>query len=210
MVSRIQQLLENLYGIECSYRAEDFLVDDQQAKSLGSTGRAPEELLVHEADDGLDVALYLDADLLQRVSRYEARPLEAVQCDLSGFCEVAEGVSHFVYLTRSAGLDRKVSLLELEAQAEVDKFAVCTVLQWGHDVRQRAEALVSGLFDRIALRPGLSESERWRYTEANRLAKRFASTLSRHIRNTRLDGLLAELRHAYRLGAEAKLAYFAR
>jgi hypothetical protein len=45
---------------------------------------------------------------------------------------VAEGVSHFVYLS-SAMLERSVSLLELEAQAEVDKFAICGLLRWGED-----------------------------------------------------------------------------
>ncbi len=33
-----------------------------------------------------------------------------------------EGVSHFVYLAWNAGHDKPVSLLELEMQAEVDKY----------------------------------------------------------------------------------------
>src|SRR5437762_13493477 len=35
-----------------------------------------------------------------------------------------EGVSHFLYLAWNAGHDRPVSLLELEMQAEVDKYVV--------------------------------------------------------------------------------------
>jgi hypothetical protein len=56
----------------------------------------------------------------------------------------------------------------------------------------------------------LSGEERWRYVEANRLAKRYCTRLLPAVRAGRLDALLSELRHAYRLGAEAKLAYFAR
>jgi hypothetical protein len=56
----------------------------------------------------------------------------------------------------------------------------------------------------------LSGDERWRYVEANRLARRYCTRLLPAIRAGRLDALLSELRHAYRLGAEAKLAYFAR
>jgi hypothetical protein len=73
-----------------------------------------------------------------------------------------------------------------------------------------ASSLVGRLFERIRLHEHLGAAERWRYLEANRLAKAYCERLLPLVRAGRLDRLLAELRHAYRLGAEAKLQYFAR
>lgn len=205
MLDRIQEHLEAIYGIRCEYRAADFLVDTESAKALGGTGRAREELLVSEGGDGLELALYVEPALLERVSKLE--PQAALHEHIGDFCEVTEGVSHFVYLAQAAALERQVSLLELEAQAEVDKFAVCTLLRWGTSA---AKSLISGLFDRVTLREGLSAAERWRYTESSRIAKSYCERLAPLVSKRHLEELLTELRHAYRMGAEAKLQYFAR
>lgn len=208
MLDALQEQLEAIYGIRCEYRARDFLVDGEAARQLGGSGRVREELLVSEGADGLELALYVDPALLQRVATQA--PHDALAEDLGGFCEVAEGVSHFVYLTRAASQARTVSMLELEAQAEVDKFAVCTLLGWGGSAGRWAAGLVHRLFERVSLHAHLGAAERWRYSEANRLAKTYCERLLPLVRAGRMDRLLAELRHAYRLGAEAKLQYFGR
>lgn len=209
MLDRIQEHLEAIYGLRCEHRAADFLVDLEAARQLGGTARAREEVLVLESGEALELALYVDPELLARVSRFD-RPEAAVGSGLGEFCEVAEGVSHFMYLAQAAALDRRVSLLELEAQAEVDKFAVCTLVRWGQGVARWASSLGQRLFEHVRFHEHLSVAERWRYGEANRLAQRYVARLMPHIEGGRLDRLLSELRHAYRLGAEAKLAYFSR
>ncbi len=208
MLDVIQEQLEAIYGIRADYRVKDFLVDSDTARKLGGSGRAREELLVASGAEGLELALYIEPALLARVSN--VGPEGAMSADLGDFCEVAEGVSHFLYVAHTARLERTVSLLELEAQAEVDKFAVCTLLKWGLHVGRWAGSLVGRLFEQVQLRPNLSHAERWRYLEANRLAKSYCERLLPVVRAGRMDKLLAELRHAYRLGAEAKLQYFGR
>ena len=193
MLDAIQEQIESVYGIRCGFRASDFVVNADQARQLGCTGRSSEELLVSESDEGLELALFLDESIL------EGRTL-------GDFCEVAEGVSHFLYMTRAAELERHVSLLELEAQAEVDKFVLCALRRWGSD----ATSLVRQLFDAVRLRPQLDAMERWRYSEANRLAKTYVKRLLPMFATRRLDRILGELRHMYRLGADAKLQYLAR
>jgi hypothetical protein len=128
---------------------------------------------------------------------------------LGSYCELAEGVSHFLYVVRAAEQERAVSLLELEAQAEVDKFASCVLGRWKEGV-EWARALFARLFEQISLRPGLEPAERWRYSEANRLAKAYCGRLLKHVTERRMDHLLAELRHSYRMGSFAKLKYLAR
>jgi hypothetical protein len=197
--ARIQQHLEAIYGIRCELRVTDCLLDEQQARALGGTMRAREELLVREEEGQLELGLFLAPELLHRAR------------DLGAFCEAAEGVSHFLYLHRAAELERHVSLLELEAQAEVDKFAICALGSWADDAEGRkARELFGRLFDDTRLRGTLSEQESWRYREANRLARSYCRRLLPMIAARSLERLLAELRYAYRLGAEAKLDYLAR
>jgi hypothetical protein len=203
MLDFIQDELETIYGIRCAYRAKDFLVDAETARELGGSLRSREELLVSETSEGFELALYIEPELLARVS--SCSPLEG---DLGDFCEVAEGVSHFLYLEQSAQLERRVSLLELEAQAEVDKFALCTLLRWRKNVGSWGTTLVGRLFERIQFRDGLSVAERWRYFEANRLAKLFCSRLLPMVRKQQREEFLSALRYSYRLGSEAKLRYF--
>lgn len=197
--ARIQQHLEAIYGIRCELRVTDCLLDEQQARELGGTMRAREELLVREEQGQMEVGLFLAPELLHHAD------------DLGSFCEAAEGVSHFLYLHRAAALDRHVSLLELEAQAEVDKFAICALGSWVDDAEGAgARSLFSRIFEGARLRDALTEQESWRYREANRLAKIYCRRLLPIIASRRLERLLAELRYAYRLGAEAKLDYLAR
>ncbi|SEN24708.1 hypothetical protein SAMN05444354_13524 [Stigmatella aurantiaca] len=212
MIGRVQEHLTAIYGITCEARAETFMVDTESAVRLGATGRAEEELLVSGGGNGdeLEVALYLSPALLDRLKPYESGPVgHLLDRDLDGYCQLAEGVSHFLYVVHTAAHGRALSLLELEAQAEVDKFAMCLLHRWGEGVRPWAEELLRRLFERVSYRPRLSSQERWRYEEANRLSRSFCTRLMGHVSGRRLDRLLTELRYAYRLGAEAKLRHMA-
>jgi len=109
---------------------------------------------------------------------------------------VTEGVSHFLLLCRRAGADEEVSLLELEAQAEVDKY-VTARLHIGPDPELRRKLLRHA---HIAADAGEEEAERYR--EAGRLADRYCSRLERA---RDIGALLAELRAFYRLSGHARL-----
>ena len=198
LLERIQNHLESIYGIRCALRAKDFLLDEQQALALGGSGRAREELLVAGGDEqDLELGLYLHPELL-------------APRDLGAFCEAAEGVSHFVYLARSAELQRRVSLLELEAQAEVDKFAICALGRWSSRRPDAFEVTFERLFDQVHYRDSLSAEELDRYREANRLARAFCVRLLPLLAAHSLERLLGVLRYCYRLGAKAKLDHLAR
>jgi len=209
MIARIQEHLEAIYGIRCEARAEAFVVDGEVARTLGAAPDGREALLVLEADGALELALYLDPALLARLSPLEGTPERLLDGELDGYCQVTEGVSHFLYLAQAAASERTVSLLELEAQAEVDKFAVCLLHRWGEGVVAWAKELFRRLFQAVTFLPRLSPSERWRYEEANRLSRNFCARLLPFVEERRLDKLLSALRYSYRLGAEAKLQHLA-
>jgi hypothetical protein len=117
-------------------------------------------------------------------------------------------VSHFLYLARAAALGRRLTMLELEVQAEVDKFASLVLHRWPSLPRPGAE-LHARSFRDVSYRPGSpggagpvrGGQPRWALFTARLLA---------HVVARRLDRLLEALRYAYRLGAEAKLQHLAR
>jgi len=212
MVDRVQAQLESIYGLDRRFDVGDFVVKDEGvARALGATGRAEEELLVLEEKGDLEVALYFSPALLERLRAVEFAPgAELVDGEMDAYCRLAEGVSHFLYLAWAAHHGRTVTLLELETQAEVDKFALCVLHKWNDGARTWAAELHRRLFERVSYLPGLKPEERRRYEEANRLSAAYCQRLVRHVAERRMDRLLAELRYSYRLGAEAKLRYLAR
>jgi hypothetical protein len=201
VLDRIQAHLEAIYGTRCSFKVSDFLVGDDAATALGD---ARESVFVREDGDALELKVFVSPKVIERLEHVE---LPAAAGD-TGFFEALEGVSHFLYLCRSAELERQVSMLELEAQAEVDKFASAVLLRWQEGFAA-ARSLHAKLFDHVQFSPQWGEDERWRYEEANRLARSYCKGLLDVIARRRMDALLSELRHTYRMGAEAKLQYFA-
>ena len=211
-VEDVQAHFESIYDFRLVERAEAFVVSRETASRLGGTGRAEEELLVHEDGDALELALFLAPELLAALNPYSmttlAPALRTYTGALDAYCQVAEGVSHFMYLARTAGEGRTVSLLELEAQAEVDKFASCLLHRWGAGDTRWAQTLQHRLFEDIHFSAQLSPAEKWRYEEANRLARGYCRRLTPFVSERRLDRLLTALRYSYRLGAEAKLQHW--
>src|SRR5262249_29206554 len=115
------------------------------------------------------------------------------------------GVSHFVYLAWNARRRRPVSALELELQAEVDKYVTCLLLLW-----PRVGGLRPRLFDAFTLDPACEAVERERYLVANTNARAYAARLeARYLDGGRVHDMIDELRRFYRLGAAEKLAYIA-
>jgi hypothetical protein len=208
LVEEVQDQLEAIYDIQCP-RAAQFLLHPDTAPLL----RAPqveEELWIHEADGALDIGLYLGPQLRAWVGHRSLREAGWLEPSLDAYCRVAEGVSHFLYFVRTASLGRRLSLLEMEAQGEVDKFASLLLHRWPSMTGPAARALHAQLFDAVSYHTHLEPAERWRYREANRLGRAFSSRLLVHCAARRLDRLLEALRYAYRLGAEAKLQHLAR
>jgi hypothetical protein len=193
-----------------------FLVEREGARAAGAEPRAPEELLVVESEEGIDVGLFLDDDVLSAASAaaaHRGRPRLLARPGREGIASAAEGVSHFVYLVTRAEAGQRVSLLELEVQAEVDKFALFLLRAWRGGRRRSARfsaGLRHRLFEAVHFLAHLDEAELVRYRTANRLAAGYARWLElRFVSCGDRDGLLRELRATYRLGTADKPGYLA-
>ncbi len=190
---------------------QEFLVGTEAARAAGRSPRAPEELLVLEEDDGVSLGLYLDDQVVAAAARtdpHDRRPRLTARAALGEVACAAEGVSHFVYLATRAAEGRPVSLLELEVQAEVDKFVLLLLHLWRRGLRRMSGALRRRLFERVRYHAWLAADELSRYREANRLAGGYARWLEgRYVQDADIDGLMRELRRTYRRAGRDKIAY---
>jgi hypothetical protein len=210
IAERVQQQLHKIYEIESEHSVSEFLIADKSLVDTIENGQpgtrdVPEKLLVRQNGEELDLALYVDREVLFRLK--DADPTERLTREnLSDFLVLLEGISHFVYLTWNAGRERTVTLLELELQAEVDKFA--STLFWlgaqdGGRVPRRLGAL---LFEGVDFDAQLDDAGLERYETANRLAMKFCAGLEqRFVQRRNVRDLVETLRRFYRLPQEEKL-----
>jgi hypothetical protein len=217
LLSRLQELIGGIYDVRVAHDVYDFLVTDRAALPQAARGgTAEEELLVAQSADGgeLALSLYLDPALLARLAR--ADPLECLHAGNVADCLTAlEGVSHFLYLTWNAGHDKPVSVLELEMQAEVDKFVASHLLLRRQSPRHFPLELRHVLFARCRPDPRLDLARASMYREASRYAERFCRRLEADLARGRApatvasgnSGVFAELRRFYRLTNARKRAH---
>jgi len=174
-------MIERFYGIDRVASVGEF---------VRHAGGNRETLLVRASNDGA-VEMMLELPTLTH--------------DLDGVCQIIEGVSHFIYVATRAAQDRSATALELEIQAEVDKYIVLAGHIESLDV-ERSARLRERLYERVAyLHEGESELGE-RYRVANRAASRFIRRLeARYVSERRFGELRRELHAFFHVGQEDKL-----
>ncbi len=178
-LSRIQRALEKFYGLERAPNVTRFVRE-------GGEGTR-EVVLLRETADELEIALVL--------------PPESKRIVVGGalddvWLQAAEGVSHFLYLVERARVHLPVTQLELELQAEVDKFVLL------RELSADGSRLLESLFEspRFLDEAGTEAGERYRL--AHQLAARFVSRAV--VANDRTRAR-QRLRSFYRAGQTEKI-----
>ena len=183
LASRIQRALETLYRLERAADVDAFVTPAE--------GDERETLFVRQSEDGLELSLRL--------------PRLRENADMDSLCQIIEGVSHFVYLADRAGREREATQLELEVQAEVDKYVVLAASLRDFDLRT-SERLREQLYDNVAFAHEAGTEEGERYRMANVCAQRFTRRLeTQYVRRARYQELQGELRRFFHLGQGEKL-----
>jgi len=184
LAARIQQALERVYGI-------DRVVDIGDFVHCAEAGQR-EALLIREAGDGgIEVSVQL--------------PQLEAQAELDTLCQIIEGVSHFVYVIERARVRRGTTQLELELQAEVDKWVVLAANVRDFDVVDSAR-LRARLYEQVAFTHDALCELGERYRIANDAAHRFVRRLERdYVGSARFGELRSELRRFFQVGQEEKL-----
>jgi len=182
LAGRIQSGLERLYRLERAVDVDDFVMRAEKGER--------ETLFVREAEDGV---------LEMRLR------LPALEGGLDPVCQIIEGVSHFVYLADRAARNREATQLELELQAEVDKYVVLAASLEGFD-EVASKKLRARLYDEVSFAHDEGTELGERYRVANDYARRFTARLERdYVSRARFGELHAELRRFFHLGQREKL-----
>jgi hypothetical protein len=195
LASRIQGRLSTYYGLDALPAVDDFVRPAEDGR---------EALLIREhQDDGLELALHLPREALE--------PHDA-SLGFDAFCQVVEGVSHFVYVAERARRELPATQLELELQAEVDKYVLLALGEGSvapaapgfapeHAARVRAR-----LYERVRFVHPAGTEVGQRYRMANDLAARFARRLEASFAaRGRFGELRRALRRFYAAGQREKI-----
>lgn len=189
LASRIQRGLERLYRLDRAADVDAFVTHADEGER--------EALLVRESEDGLE--------LLLRVPRLADRTVDVRGAGLDPLCQIIEGVSHFVYLADRASLGREATQLELELQAEVDKYVILAASLQDFDERT-SRRLRERLYDDVSFVHDAGTVEGQRYRMANGCARRFTGRLERdYVVRARFGEMQGELRRFFHMGQGEKL-----
>jgi hypothetical protein len=182
LAGRVQRGLERLYRLEGMASVDDFMTHAEDGER--------EALHLREAEDGaLEISL--------RVPKLEA--------GLDAICQIIEGVSHFVYLADRAARERETTQLELELQAEVDKYVVLAASMPSFD-EDESRRLRARLYEHVRFVHTAESEEGERYRLANDYAQRFTRRLEREfVMRARYAEMRTELRRFFQLGQGEKL-----
>lgn len=205
-LTRLQHWLQRVYEIDVPLNVTDFLITDHAlAQALQGNADRPackEKLLVHESAGELAMSLFLSPEV---VNVWEEVGDSSMAERANACCQAIEGVSHFLYLAWRAGFNRELTQLELELQAEIDKFIGLSVMNESSGFEKNA-AICSWLFDDVSYEDGLEHDARARYETANFYAGQYCRQLNeRFVRPQDGAGLTRELRRFYRQGEQGKL-----
>lgn len=207
MLRRVQCGLEALYRVDTGVTVDDFVIDEPTRSALVADRKPREQLLVIEDGGEMALALFVDPAAIANLERRDpVRQLD--DQNLGDFLLVVEGVSHFIYAVACARDERPVTQLELELQAEIDKYISCLLL--GQPESRASASLRERLFAEPNYEPDLSADELSRYRAANDNALRYTAWLeASFLERRRVPEMLGELRQFYRHSLAHKLARIA-
>lgn len=195
VLNTLQGVIQHVYEIDLRHQVADFTTSDPAfARQYGSPHQPMEQLIFREDGEDVDVSLYLDRCILDGLD-----DLMNEQTPINTVCMAVEGVSHFVHFCWRSQYRVDVSLLELEIQAEVDKYVLLTDLYGGTDMHRR-------LFERYLYQRGMTRQLRERYRTANRFAAKYCRRLEReYVRPGKTTDMLNELRRFCRKSQREKI-----
>jgi hypothetical protein len=197
LARKVQAALARLYSLDATEDVRDFI-------ELAAEGER-ETLLVRESEDGLELSLRLAPIASVRPAPERTSASTERHLSLDGVCQLIEGVSHFVYIAERAEAGRSTTQLELEIQAEVDKYVVLAAATRDLDV-EASEKLRGRLYDRVAFTHEAESEPGARYRVANAVAKRFTRRLERdYLARWRIGEMHQALRAFFRMGQSDKL-----
>lgn len=201
MITSVQKWIEGVYQLDPSRPLSQYLINHTML--VDYLGRdhpltQAEEVVIIKNDiknekDDVALGLYLHNSLLKRRQGTSEHQTHQI-------ITITEGVSHLLLILHHLRLGENFSKLELELQAEIDKFLF---LRMGN-LSQYAKLHLN----KKSNLKNLSHSQKITYETARQLAYRYCMHLEKeYLAENSLSRLFVELRHFYRMNHWAKLRF---
>ena len=209
VLARIQSELAAIYAAPVTHPVDDFLITDARVAAAltpdSCSRQNKERLLLREHGGDLDLSLYVDDSVLRLLEQDD--PIESLhEENFAAFLVALEGVSHFHYVVWHGMQAGAITPLELELQAEVDKYVTCARLFTRQLAGRIPPALHAVLFEGVGFDAALDQTERNLYEEANFFAAMYCARLRRRYPGGYAQpGFLQELRTFYRASRNDKI-----
>ncbi|MEZ4705130.1 MAG: hypothetical protein R3A11_08110 [Bdellovibrionota bacterium] len=186
----LHRQLQFLYGWTSDLDIQSFLTPHTSSSASSS-------VLFRQNQEDVEISIVLRPKLFSLARRNNIPSMH-----LADFCELVEEISHFTYLTFCLQRQKRVSLLDLELQGEIDKYLLSS--QGFASEKQ----LFERIFERSAYRQGMSIPMLHRYQLANHLGGKFIRKMGlHHGRGGFSSSLLQKLRWFYRRPSLEKWAH---
>ena len=211
MLANLLSQIDRIYDLELEVEIDEFMISRELCQSVAGNQAEGSAVLVRQGEEEtIQLGVYIGEETLTRLREVDlATGVESEH--VPALCTAIEEVSHFAYLIWNAHRDKLVTQLELELQAEVDKFVTSALLLARRNHGLIPADLLDRLFGDFNLRDGLDGTRRERYLTASSFARTYCSFLARRfLRESRVADLLAELRYFYRLTQRGKIGHIYR
>jgi hypothetical protein len=186
---RVQRGIEDFSRLERAPSVAPFL---RMLPANGDGDGDREAVRIRDADDGA-----VEIEVLA--------PALSNQPNLDSLCQLIEGVSHFVYVADRARRGLPATQLELELQAEIDKYVLLVLARKTFDAGL-ARRLRARLYEKVRFCHPEGTEAGDRYRLANDLAARFVRRLEiLYAEKGRLTDLRDALARFYPMGQAEKL-----
>lgn len=190
-IIKIYEAICDLYDVESPLNVEHYLMlcpDFPGAVRFGNRMPNREALFICDNGGDVELGLFINPEIIMKVERGdELRCVDELGC-------VVEGLSHFVYVADRVSKNKKFSRLELELQAEVDKFIIINLIASMREGCAPPE-FFEKQFETFEYADGMAAEDVERYSAANHFAAKFCNSLRRRYFNPlNLSGLVGDAR----------------
>jgi|GEM_PF-5468880 len=187
MIKAIQKKIQSLYRVESIPCIMEYLISKEKLQNLNLMIRP--QVVLKRDPSGISLGVYLgDPKQIKHLKQTS---------DLNLYTMIVEEVSHFIYLFWNMQHERRLSLLDLEVQGEIDKFLLVA------DQLGYSNALIEKIFNKYLLRKGMPKEEKVRYRRANQLGKILIKEMAS--RKYQRKKMLDFLRIFYRKGSTYRI-----
>lgn len=174
MLQAVYRMICRLHDIPVALQPEAYVRHQVGPDLPGMRLDTSEMVWIVEDEESVNAVVYLEPSLLEQLAK--DNPLQRLHAgNIGPFCAVVEGMSHLALLSERVQCARNVSALELEIQAEVDKFMLLwrLLISQGYQVEQAAWYVGQCLFEAYMLNAFAKAAYQERYVLATKVAKGF-------------------------------------